>query len=156
MIFVQAQGLKKLQKQRQKLKRKDGSSNSKKDSEITEFFKRKKNSEIGEVFKRSSTSQGMGKRLQKEKHAPDTPNLDELEDQHPRAWRRPTTCIRSQEINQNIGELNTSTSKSVSSVKQESEEDPALASAGTLVGNAVNSVTESCILEEVFGGEDSD
>jgi hypothetical protein len=144
MIFLQAQGLKKLRKQNQKKARKDGSLNPKNDSGITEYFRRKKNIE------RSPMSQRKGKGLQEE-HA-----LDKLEQQAPRSFKRPTTRLRRQEINQSSGELNTTPSKSAGSVKQEIEEAPPLASAGILIGNAVNSVTEPCVLKEVFGGEESD
>lgn len=149
MIFLQAQGLKKLRKQNQKKARKDGLPNPENDSGITEYFRRKKN------LVRSPKSQGKGKGLQEE-HALDSPNLDELEQQPSRSFRRPTTRLRRQEINQSSGELNTTPSKSAGSVKQEIEEAPPLASAGILIGNAVNSVTEPCVLKEVFGGEESD
>jgi len=61
-------------------------------------------------------------------------------------------------MNQISGELNTTPSKSVGSVKQEMEDAPPLATAaGTFIGNAVHSVnTEPSVSEEVFGREESD
>jgi hypothetical protein len=101
---LQAQGLKK--KKKQKLKRKDGSSsNPKSDAEITEFYRSKKNPEITEFYKRSSVSQGRGKALQKEKPAPDSPYASRIQVEPHTAWKRPTTRIRSREINQSSGEL---------------------------------------------------